>query len=104
MGAQGTATVDCGAFPGIVDRVAVAVATTGVVSTSEIEAWIFPEAAGTVDHSVDEHMLENIKAFGTFFSNDVILVWIVNDNRLIDPSTGIIPRVYGTWNVGWVWN
>jgi hypothetical protein len=102
VGGQGEAVVDCGAFPGTVDRAPLLVAAVGLVATSQHEAWIQPEA--TADHTIDEHFFEPIKAMSSFFANDLLLVWVVNDNRLRDPVTGIIPRVYGDWNVGWVWN
>ena len=120
MGGQGEALVDAGAFPGIVDRAALLVAAAGLVSTNQFEAWIQPKA--TADHSIDDHMVENIKASATFFANDFLLVWVVNDNRLVEPVTppapfgsgppdsqvydrgAKIPRIYGVWNVGWVWN
>jgi len=73
--AQGTTTVDFGAFPGKTDATATVSGQAGITGTSLVEAWIFPTA--TADHSrSDSRVIRNI------------------DN----------PRVYGQWTVAWVWN
>lgn len=51
--AQGTTTVNFGAFPG---TDAVAITVTGITGSPTLgEAWIVP--TGTADHSADEHLL-----------------------------------------------
>jgi len=54
VGAEGTATVDFGFFPGKSDAV-VTVSAPGIATTSLVEAWILPNT--TTDHSADEHMV-----------------------------------------------
>ena len=57
--ASGTTIIDFGAFPGAYDT---SVAVTGqgsILSTSLVEAWIFPDV--TADHTEDEHLIEEIK-------------------------------------------
>lgn len=55
MGAQGTSTLDFGAFPGSFDAVVVITGQAGIVAGSLVEAWIRPVA--TAVHSVDEHYM-----------------------------------------------
>jgi hypothetical protein len=61
MGAQGTTTIDFGAFPGKTDATATITGQASILSGSLVEAWIFPVA--TADHTADEHMLETFKVF-----------------------------------------
>jgi len=56
MGAQGTTTVDFGAFPGAHEATAVVTGQAAIVAGSLVEAWLRP--AATADHSVDEHNAE----------------------------------------------
>jgi hypothetical protein len=98
---SGRTTIDFGAFPGTT-HASVAVAETGIVAGSEIEAWIEPEA--TADHSEDEHMLEQItvvardKNVGVGFT-----VHGLHQNPLFDRSgpEPIGTRIYGLWTFGW---
>lgn len=96
MGAQGTATLDFGAFPGKSDASIAITGQPGILAGSLIEAWILP--ATTADHSIDEHMVEpldiraaNIVA-GTGFS-------IYGFNEGFGDTT-----LYGQFNVAWAWN
>lgn len=59
MGAQGTTTVDFGAFPGGYDATATVTGQAAIVGGSLAEAWLWPVA--TADHSADEHLLEPIR-------------------------------------------
>ena len=117
MGAQGTTTVDFGAFPGT-DRATVAVTgQTLIVAGSLVEAWLMPVA--TADHSADEHIMESplvvagniVAATGfTIYSTGKPPPQIVSDNI----NSGLGPNVeavnanknnpYGLWTVAWVWN
>jgi hypothetical protein len=126
MGAQGTALLDFGAFPGG-SHVDLDVATAGVISTSQVEAWIQP--ADTADHLADEHVVETLKVFGRYKAAGTITITGVNTSQLNEPLTphgnpfrpvalpatqealpmaasigGKGTRIYGKWNVGWVWN
>lgn len=102
MGAQGTNTIDFGAFPGLTDA-SVAQASGAILSGSLAEAWIYPVA--TVDHSADEHMVAPIKVV----ARDVVagvgftIFATVQDIPGNGPSRDGI-RLYGLWTVAWVWN
>ena len=122
MGAQGTATLDFGVFPG--SNVAITdVAATGVVSTSAVEAWIRP--AASADHTDMDHVVANMRVIGQYLSDNNIRIFGVNNNDVIPPSepqpvsqpttSGITrqdqiltrqnaPMLVGIFNVNWVWN
>ena len=130
MGAQGNTTIDFGAFPGASDTSVTITGQAGIVAGSCVEAWIRGESSA--DHSSDEHLLETIKVLakdivaGTGFTIHVINASQVNEPlEPIAPSkstatvtvaqkifgAGIYPsvggmgtRIYGVWNVSWVWN
>ena len=95
MGAQGSATIDFGAFPGKSDA-ATTVSAVGIADADLAEAWIRPVASA--DHSADEHLVETIRfhaiAVGGFA---VIAVQAFNTGS---GNT----RIYGVWNFNWVWN
>jgi hypothetical protein len=94
MGAQGEATLDFGAFPGAADAVIGVSSQVGfVAATSLCEAWIFP--AQTTHHTADEHRLEEIKVSA--------VPWVDTAFLIFGHSTGK-QRLYGDWNVAWVWN
>lgn len=115
MGAQGTAVLDFGAFPGKSDA---SVAVTGqgaIVAGSLVEAWIRPVA--TADHTVGEHLVELIKIVaadiiaGTGFTIYGIDVTPESGAREDERGIGMYPRanvgntrIYGQWTVAWVWN
>lgn len=121
MGASGTATVDFGAFPGGSDA-SVTVAAPGIAANSLVEAWILP--ATTTDHAPDEHMVETLTVFAnqsSIIANTSFVIKMSNSSQLNEPSLqaqggvgqlqdrgpfigGIGTRIYGKWNVGWVWN
>ena len=106
MGAQGTATLDFGAFPGKTDASVAVTGQAGIAAGSLVEAWIFPTA--TADHTVDEHWVDPPEVFagnvvaGTGFTIYGVLkkrCEIGPQNRSVDA-----PMIYGKWSVGWVWN
>lgn len=128
MGAQGNTTIDFGAFPGASDASATVTGQAGIVAGSCVEAWIRGEASA--DHSSDEHLLETIKVLamdivaGTGFT-----IKAMNTSQLSEelvpggagraPGLGVVgsspadgyrriggigTRLYGVWNVSWVWN
>jgi hypothetical protein len=118
MGAQGTATLDFGAFPG--SNVAyVDVVATGVISTSAIEAWLRPVA--TADHTDTDHIAAPMKVSAVFVSNDNIRIYGINQNDVmppLEPQLGMSPSdqkyarmdrqnspmFVGQFSVWWVWN
>ena len=98
MSASGSVLLDFGAFPGKTD-ITQDVSTVGVVATSLVEAWIQP--AATTDHTLDEHRIENIKVSATWKVNDTITIFGVCTDP---PIGGMTPgKLYGKYNVGWVW-
>lgn len=130
MGAQGTTTIDFGAFPGASDASVAVTGQASILSGSLVEAWIFPTA--TSDHSADEHMLETIKVFaGNVVAGTGFTIYAFNTSQLNEPLAEVSPigpfgsatktsttaygyskptvggvgtRIYGTWTVAWVWN
>lgn len=112
MSAQGTTTVNFGAFPGSSDTTAVVTGQTGILAGSLVEAWIFPVA--TSDHSADEHSLENIHVTaGNIVAGTGFTIYARDANQLYEqtPSqakgrmpSGSQPVIYGQYTVAWVWN
>lgn len=129
MGAQGTATIDFGAFPGKSDASVDIIGQTGITAGSLVEAWIFP--AATADHSVDEHLAETLKVVaGNIVAGTGFTIYAFNTNQIAEheppqqlthhqPSAGAMPRplgsiknysegrapmIYGQWSVAWAWN
>jgi len=124
MGAQGTATLDFGAFPG--SNVAYTdVVTAGVISTSAVEAWIRP--VDTADHTAEDHVAAQMKVVGLYVSAGNIRIYGINTNNVIppiegqpeDPFGGLSskklgrkiniarqspPMFVGQFSVWWVWN
>lgn len=101
MGAQGLTVLDFGAFPGTSDC-SVAVAGQSEISTgSLVEAWIRPAATG--DHSADEHLVETLKVMaGNIIAGVGFTIYGINSSQLSSHEHGT--RLYGLWNVAWVWN
>jgi hypothetical protein len=126
MGAQGTATLDFGAFPGASDASVAVTGQAGILAGSLVEAWILP--AATADHSADEHRLESLRIVaGNIIAGTGFTIYGVNTSEINEPSAGQFlsnpgsrggpgrqdkqaanplrgTRIYGTWNIGWVWN
>ncbi len=96
MGASGTSTLDFGAFPGGSDASIAVTGQAGILSGSLVEAWILP--AATADHSADEHTVESLKIYaGNIIAATGFTIYGVN-------TGGGDTRIYGTWNIAWVWN
>jgi hypothetical protein len=126
MGAQGTTTVNFGAFPGSSDTSVTITGQASILAGSLVEAWLFP--ATTADHSPDEHMVESIKVMaGNVVAGTGFTIYAVNTSTLNEPlgkagvagfraaATSVFgyggestggqgTLIYGTWSVGWVWN
>lgn len=131
MATTGTATLDFGAFPGASDTSITITGQTGILSGSYVEAWIFP--ADTVDHTADEHMIETLKVIaGNVVAGTGFTIYGFNTSQLNEPLTeygagrnhkstgtaaantgyqgreksvgGTGTRIYGKWNIAWVWN
>jgi hypothetical protein len=126
MGAQGTTTVNFGAFPGSSDTSVVVTGQATILAGSLVEAWISPVA--TADHTADEHIVETIKVFAGNVSAGVgFTIYAVNTSQLNEPLVagratnfrsaatsvygapdpsigGTGTRIYGQFTVNWVWN
>jgi hypothetical protein len=133
MGAQGTTTLDFGAFPGKSDASVAVTGQASIVSGSLVEAWIRPEA--TADHSADEHMVETLRVVaGNIVAGTGFTIYGFNTSQLNEPlteygqgrnhrSTGTVAantgqganthqgsvggqgtRIYGQWTIAWAWN
>jgi hypothetical protein len=107
----GVATVDFGAFPGLPEATVDVTGQTGFVTTSLINAWVEPVA--TADHSVDEHLIENIEVKAYFVTNGTlrILARVVPIPLLFEQinRTGMRPqaqvhKLYGQFTVRWAWS
>lgn len=102
MGAQGTTTIDFGAFPGSTDTSVAVTGQASILAGSLVEAWLIPTA--TADHSADEHRVEAINVMaGNIVAGTGFTVYGTSDQQLMDP-VGDTPMPYGLWTVGWVWN
>jgi hypothetical protein len=126
LGAQGTTTINFGAFPGSSDT---SVAVTGqatILAGSLVEAWLAPVA--TADHTADEHLVETIKVVaGNVVAGVGFTIYAMNTSQLNEPLVpagvgnfrsaattvygdslpsvgGIGTRIYGQWTCWWVWN
>lgn len=102
MGSQGTADLDFGAFPGTDIATLTITGEAGIVAGSLVEAWLRP--VDTVDHSVDEHMLEELEVYAAnIVAGTGFTIYGVAKQSYSDPK-GVVPMIYGTWKVAWVWN
>lgn len=116
MGAQGTATLDFGAFPGKSDASVAVTGQAGIVAGSLVEAWIRPVASA--DHTADEHMLETLKVFaGNIVAATGFTIYGFNSSEQNEMPLGYDSsgtphpvgagkgtRIWGTWTISWVWN
>lgn len=120
MGSQGNTTIDFGAFPGSSHTTATVTGQAGIVAGSSVEAWIRAEASA--DHTADEHVVETIAVIASSITAGTgFVIHAYNTNLLFErvaPLTagrgqledggysggGIGTRLYGVWNVSWVWN
>ncbi len=91
--ATGTATLNFGALPGVMD---VSIAVTGqaaILSDSLVEAWLRP--AATADHNADEYIVEELKVLAGNISAGTGFT-------IYGQATGRTP-IYGQWTVAWAW-
>lgn len=104
MGAQGTATINFGAFPGATDATVAVTGQAGILAGSLVEAWILP--AATADHSADEHWVDppQITAGNVVAGTGFTIYGKVREGDGVGDRRANSARVYGQWNVAWVWN
>lgn len=99
---KGTANLNFGVFPGVSDTSLAISGQAGILSSSIVDAWIFPIA--TADHSADEQMLEPIKIFaGNIIAGTGFTIYGFNTNQINEPSGGST-RLYGLFSVAWSWS
>lgn len=91
---SGTATLDFGAFPGATDASVAVTSQSNIGAASLVEAWVLP--ATTADHSADEHWVEGLRVFA---GSVVAATGFTIFGRTDDAN-----RLYGRWNIGWVWS
>jgi hypothetical protein len=119
-GAQGSTTVNFGAFPGTGHATVAITGQAGISGTALFEAWIMPVA--TADHSADEHIAETLRCIASdLIAGTGFTIHVFNNNLLIEPfksfnlgERGTFQRLdipssraqlsYGLFTVGWVWN
>lgn len=97
--AFGITEIDFGAYPGATDVTLDITGQAGLVATSNVEAYLQPRT--TVDHSVDEHLVEEIDVKGRYVVDGTLRIharWNGTGER---PNGG--DMLYGKWSVGWVW-
>lgn len=98
---QGTTSINFGAFPGVSDTSVAVTGQAAILSGSLVEAFIFP--AATADHSIDEHLVNPPRVVATTIVAGT--GFTIYGFSLDGVDTGSdTPRIYGVWNVAWVWN
>jgi hypothetical protein len=132
MATQGTALLDFGAFPGASDA-SLAVASAGIGAGNLVECWMFPAATAdhTADEHLVESL---IVMAGNVSAGVGFTIYGVNTSQINEPvdyppnansvftssataigvktaqpgnkayGGGKGTRIYGKWNIGWVWN
>jgi hypothetical protein len=134
MGAQGTAVIDFGSWPGKTDTSVVISGQAGIVSGSLIEAWLLPTDTGTLGtdtfHSHDEHLVARLKiTAGSIVAGTGFTVYAFSIDNAVEPLvptkgvTGTLAgglsapqltqqptaggqgaRFQGTFTIAWVWS
>lgn len=126
-GAQGSTTIDFGAFPGKSDAEIDITGQTGFDPMShQVQVWM--RAEDSDDHTADEHLIETIAVGATNFSAGAgftVRAW--NTSQINEPLTpqgvnrlrnaltmtlgnsspsngGKGTRLYGKWNINWKWS
>ena len=110
MGAQGTATLNFGAFPGSQETKVVITGQTGILAGSLVSAWVLP--AATADHSIDEHLVDPIRvvAGNVVAGSGFTIYGYPADVQTFGQKTlaGGLPDqqadIYGAVSIAWVWN
>lgn len=94
MASQGTAVVDFGAYPGAAQAEIAVTGQAGIATSMAVEAWIRPQDA-TAEHSVDEHIVEQLKITAGK------IVAGVGFTIFVECLNGF---AYGSFALNWVWN
>ena len=94
MSTQGTTSLNFGTFPGNTDTSVAVTGQTAILSGSLVEAWILPKA--TTEHTADEHWMENIQVTaGNIVAGTGFTIYALTLDKC---------RLYGNFNIAWVWN
>lgn len=94
MATKGTAILNFGAFPGVTDASVAVTGQAGIVAGSYVDAWLTAKASA--DHSIEEHVVESLQIVaGNIVAGTGFTIYGVNTQ----PG-----RIYGQWNVQWVWS
>lgn len=94
-------TLSFGAFPGASDASVAVTGQGGIGAGSLVEAWLLP--AATADHTADEHWVEELMVFaGAVVAGVGFTVYGVH-RPASNAADGQGTRVFGAWNVAWVW-
>jgi len=113
-GNSGVSTIDFGAFPGKSDTSVPVTGQAGILAGSAVTAVL--QATATADHSIDEHMVENIKIVaGNIIAGTGFTIYAMNPDKNISGQQGTTnfrsrrygggdTRLYGTWTVAWRWS
>ncbi len=98
---SGIAVLDFGAFPGASDASVTVTGQAGILTTSNVRVWLRP--ATTVDHTVDEHMVADIRLVAAnLVAGTGFTIYGFNANQINEPS-GAGTRISGQWTVAWEW-
>ena len=92
--AQGTTTVNFGAFPGAATASVAVTGQASMLSGSLVEAWVFPVV--TADHSADEHLTDA----------PIVMAGGVVAATGFTVFASALPgqTLYGLYTVAWAWN
>lgn len=93
MSVQGTATLDF-TSGGATDVTLAITGQTTITGTNLVDAWLIP--AATADHTADEHLVEEMEVMAGSV--------VAGTGFTIYGKTRGGFKIYGRWNVGWVWN
>lgn len=104
--AQGTATLEFGAFPGTDQAYVDVTGQTGFTAALLAEAWLYPIATSSANgsHSADEHRVEELEVVATYLADGQIRIYGRHVNK-----EGPVNRdyecqlIYGPWTVAWAW-
>lgn len=94
MAATGQVSLNFGTFPGATDAKVDVAGQTGITAGSLVEAWVFP--ATTAEHTADEHWVENLQVTaGNVAAGVGFTIYGLTLDRC---------RLYGNYNIAWVWS
>ena len=94
MANKGTATLNFGAAPGTAMASVDVTGQTGLVATTSF-AEAFLQGDSTADHTVDEHLIEQIK---------LRCINLIDNVGFTIQGEILKGRAYGQFTVRWVWN